>query len=530
MNLPQSPYISNFLGNAPEWYKATILGFLIINPLLLAVMGPVATGWALLGQFIFTLAMALKCYPLQPGGLLALEAVFIGLTSSETVAHEVMAAFEVILLLIFMVAGIFFMKNLLMFIFTKLLLGVRSKLRLSLLFSFVAAFLSAFLDALTVTAVIISVGVGFYNIYHKVSSTRGTGESYDVTDDSYITHKEELDQFRSFLRSLLMHAVIGTALGGVCTLVGEPQNLLIASRSEWHFGEFFLRMAPVSMPVFVVGLITCALLETTGKFGYGAKLPQSIRAILQEYDMAQEKKRGAKERAELVVQALAGVWLVIALALHLAEVGLIGLSVIVITTAFTGIINEHQLGKAFEEALPFTALLVVFFVVVAVIADQHLFTPLMDAVLSMEGSLQTTMFYVANGVLSMISDNVFVATIYINEVQQAYLQDVISRDTYDLLAVAINTGTNIPSVATPNGQAAFLFLLTSSIAPLLRLSYGRMVLMALPYTVTMGITGLLGVMIWLEPMTDWLYAMEWIMHHVPGDVAGDGAGGMGIGH
>ncbi len=45
----------------------------------------------------------------------------------------------------------------------------------------------------------------------------------------------------------------------------------------------------------------------------------------------------------------------------------------------------------------------------------------------------------------------------------------------------------------PNGQAAFLFLLTSTLAPLLRLSYGRMVFLALPYTVTMGLTGLLAV-------------------------------------
>ena len=45
----------------------------------------------------------------------------------------------------------------------------------------------------------------------------------------------------------------------------------------------------------------------------------------------------------------------------------------------------------------------------------------------------------------------------------------------------INTGTNIPSIATPNGQAAFLFLLTSAVAPLIRLSYFRMVWMALPY-------------------------------------------------
>jgi NhaB family Na+:H+ antiporter len=38
----------------------------------------------------------------------------------------------------------------------------------------------------------------------------------------------------------------------------------------------------------------------------------------------------------------------------------------------------------------------------------------------------------------------------------------ISREHFDALAIAINTGTNLPSVATPNGQAAFLFLLTSA--------------------------------------------------------------------
>ena len=44
--------------------------------------------------------------------------------------------------------------------------------------------------------------------------------------------------------------------------------------------------------------------------------------------------------------------------------------------------------------------------------------------------------------------------------------NVITREQFDKLAIAINTGTNIPSIATPNGQAAFLFLLTSSLAPL----------------------------------------------------------------
>ncbi len=61
---------------------------------------------------------------------------------------------------------------------------------------------------------------------------------------------------------------------------------------------------------------------------------------------------------------------------------------------------------------------------------------------------------------------------------------------FDRLAVCINTGTNIPGVATPNGQAAFLFLLTSAPASAIRLSYGRMIWLALPYTITMTFTGL----------------------------------------
>ena len=105
--------------------------------------------------------------------------------------------------------------------------------------------------------------------------------------------------------------------------------------------------------------------------------------------------------------------------------------------------------------------------------------------------MQIPVFYLANGALSAISDNVFVATVYINQVKEALDAGRIDREFFDLLTIAINTGTNIPSVATPNGQAAFLFLLTSALAPLIRLSYMRMVTLALPYTITMTITGLL---------------------------------------
>jgi NhaB family Na+:H+ antiporter len=437
--------------------------------------------------------MALKCYPLQPGGLIAIEAVIMGMTTPATVYHEAEVNFEVILLLIFMVAGIFFLKDMLLYIFTKIITRIRSKILLSLMFCFSAAFLSAFLDALTVTAVIITVAAGFYSVYHKVASGKGFDSDHDHADDTGIGNetREDLEGFRAFLRNLLMHGAVGTALGGVTTMVGEPQNLLIAGVAGWDFIEFAVRMAPISVPVFIVGMLTCVAVEKFKIVSYGAELPDAVRRILEEYDRLEDEGRSPRHTAAIWIQALVAVFLVVALAFHWAPVGLIGLAVIVLATAFTGIIEEHQLGHAFSEALPFTALLVVFFAIVGVIHDQHLFRPVIEAVFALDPDMQVPAFFLANGILSAISDNVFVATVYINEVKMALDSGEISRELFDHMTIAINTGTNIPSVATPNGQAAFLFLLTSALAPLIRLSYGRMVLLALPYTITMTITGLL---------------------------------------
>lgn len=500
MTLPRA-LLRNFLGNSPNWYKLLIGVFLLINPMALWLggsHGATLAGWLLLLEFIFTLAMALKCYPLQPGGLLALEAVIIGLTSPESVYAETVVALPVLLLLVFMVAGIFFLKELLLFTFTRILLGIRSHLALALTMCFSAALLSAFLDALTVVAVLITAGTGFYHVFHRFASGKQEDAEHDFGGDEHVhdLHRSDLDGFRAFLRGLMMHAAVGTALGGVATQVGEPQNLLIAKQAGWEFMEFLVRMAPVSLPVLLAGLVTCALVDRFKLFGYGTPLPPAVREVLAEYEQRQRERRSARDRALLLVQAVVAGLLIVALSLHLAEVGLIGLLVIVLATAFGGITDEHRIGKAFEAALPFTALLVVFFAIVAVLHDQHMFEPVIAVVLRMEGKAQIAMFYLANGVLSAISDNVFVATIYISEIKAALLEGTVSRTQFEALAIAVNAGTNIPSVATPNGQAAFLFLLTSALAPLIRLSYGRMLWMALPYAVVMSLTGL-AAMVWL---------------------------------
>tara|TARA_B100001175_G_scaffold174360_1_gene148115 strand:+ start:20654 stop:22159 length:1506 start_codon:yes stop_codon:yes gene_type:complete len=489
-----------FLGDAPNWYKSTIIGFLILNPILLTILNVFIPekagfilGWIFLLQFIFTLAMALKCYPLQPGGLLAIEAVILGLTSTETIYYEISQNLKVILLLIFMVAGIYFMKNLMLTIFTKLLLSVRSKTLLSLLFCFSAAVLSAFLDALTVTAVLIGVMIGFYRIYHAViSGDDFRNQEHNLKDDSQIStlNANELENFKGFLRDLVMHGAVGTALGGVCTTVGEPQNLVIAGKAGWDFMEFFFQMAPITMPILFTGLLTCIVIEKFSIAGFGNQLPMSVRDVFNDFSEYRKENITQNDKAELLIEFIVLIFLVLALAFSIAAVGLIGLSVMVFLTAFKGITKEHQLGEAFHEALPFTALLAVFFAIVSVIYDQKLFDPVIDYVLLQDPSVQPSLFYIANGFLSAVSDNVFVATIYIGQVAEKI---PVGTDQFNNLAIAINVGTNIPSIATPNGQAAFLFLLTSALAPLINLSYLRMVYMALPYTIILSIVGYISI-------------------------------------
>lgn len=506
-----SAFCYNFLGNIPLWYKLLIVVFLVINPVLFSI-SPFVAGWLLIIEFIFTLAMSLTCYPLQPGGLLAIEAVAIGMTSPDHVLHEIEGNLEVILLLMFMVAGIHFVRSLLLYVFSNVIVGIRSKTLASFIFCFAGAFLSAFLDALTVLAVFISICVGFYTIYHQVVAA---SKKTRLDDDSDIkpADQEDLMQFKSFLRSLLMHAAVGTALGGVCTIVGEPQNLIIGAKAHWTFGEFFLRMLPVSIPVLCFGLLTCILLEKFKWFGYGAEMPDNVRNILNKDLEKQAAARTPNEVAKLIIQAVCCLWLIVGLAFHLAAVGIIGLTVIIFATAFCGVVSEHKIGEAFTESLPFCSLLCVFFSIIAVIADQNLFAPITDFVFSIQDqATQTGVLYWANGLLSAVSDNVFVGTLYIDQTFHALVCNEINRDTFDMLAIAVNSGTNLPSVATPNGQAAFLFLLTSSLAPLIKLSYGRMMWMALPYTIVLCIVSFICVIYVLPDATQYMYDHNILEH------------------
>ena len=212
----------------------------------------------------------------------------------------------------------------------------------------------------------------------------------------YPLRADDIKQFQWFLRSLLMHGAVGTALGGCMTMVGEPQNIVIARVVGWNFGEFFWQMLPVSGLALPVGLVTCVGVEMTGVCTYGAAMPAHVRQVLTVFAQEEYGKIRNLEKAELAIQGLGALLLVFGLSFHVAEVGFIGLAVGCIVTAFNGITEEHEVADAFLEAMPFVSLLVVFFGVVAIIQDQEIFVPLFDAVLDMPSNAQPALVFIAN--------------------------------------------------------------------------------------------------------------------------------------
>jgi NhaB family Na+:H+ antiporter len=277
-------------------------------------------------------------------------------------------------------------------------------------------------------------------------------------------------------------------------------------------------MMPVWASVLPFAITVCILLEKSGRFGYGTLMPNDVRLVLEDFEKSEYGKMRQQEKVLLVVQMLGAIILVIGLVLHLAEVGFVGLMVVIILTSLNGVTEEHDLARAFLESMPFVSLLVVFFGIVGMIHDVELFKPIIEGVLELEEKRQASVLFIVNGVLSMVSDNVFVATIFVDEINYAFRGcsdaahhaangankdpahhhrrlegDCMSRDQFEKLGISIIAGTNLPSMATPNGQAALLFILTSNIAPLVHLSYRKMCIMTLPYTVMSTLVGILAI-------------------------------------
>ncbi len=237
------------------------------------------------------------------------------------------------------------------------------------------------------------------------------------------------------------------------------------------------------------GTLTCLTVEKLGYLDFGVAIPAEAEQVIREDLENRQSRMDKKEKWRLAMQGLSGLVLVICLIAHVADVYLVGLILSILAAAFSGA-SKHQLNEALKESGEFVFLLAIFFGIVAMIHQTHLFEPVSAWIFGFEGKARILALFAATGVLSAISDNVFVASIFITTVEEMNL----TREEFENLAVAVNMGTNIPSIATPNGQAAFLFLLMSPVAALVKMSYVRMLLLAFPFAVTCTAAG--AVAIW----------------------------------
>lgn len=477
----------NFLGNSSPWYKILIISFLVLNPLIYFLdktylkSGFAVIGWIIVIESIIILMMTTQCFPFPPLTLLICEAVAIKLIDPHNVYHEIMNNLSVIMLVMFSTAAIYFHKDFLSYIFSKILMRIKSRTILSVSILTLSALLSAFLDALTVVVIMVSVANGLFSTYMK----------YIKNNEKNKDNSSNLKSLRKFLRDILMTSAIGTAIGGVSTIVGEPQNYIIAKIVEWDFITFAYRMRFVSISCFISSIIICIIVNKLKIFGYGFILNKEVKRVIKKREEEIEKNMKLFEKISFFSQGLSIILFITLIAYGFAEIGVISIAIIGIITSFTGITDEKKIGEAFTESLPFAILIILFFAVISMVESLELFKPIIHWAFTFSNKIQLLAFYIANSILSMVSDNVFVAGIYINEVNQAFKNNIINQEQFEKLAITINAGTNISSIATPNGQAAFLFLLTSSIAPLINLSYGRMIKMALPYTILLSIVAII---------------------------------------
>jgi Na+/H+ antiporter NhaD/arsenite permease-like protein len=137
----------------------------------------------------------------------------------------------------------------------------------------------------------------------------------------------------------LIAEVLASNIGGAATLVGDPPNIIIASRADLTFNDFLVNMAPWVVVLMVVFCLMCRVLFRSA-FVYDAERAESVMAL---------DEREAIKDPRLLVKSLAVLALVVAAfvlhpVLHYepSVVALLGAGLLLLVT-------DVELGDALSE-------------------------------------------------------------------------------------------------------------------------------------------------------------------------------------
>ncbi|AYV32284.1 ArsB/NhaD family transporter [Streptomyces sp. CJ_13] len=203
----------------------------------------------------------------------------------------------------------------------------------------------------------------------------------------------------------LLAEVFASNIGGTATLVGDPPNIIIASRAGLTFNDFLVHLAPLAAVLTVVLVLLCRVMFAK-HFVYDAKRAAAIMEL---------REREAIKEPRLLIQGLGVLALVVAgfvlhPVLHYAPsvVALLGAGLLI---AISKVETGEVLGEVEWPTLAFFAGL---FVMVGALIETGVIGELASSLADVIGGAQlggTMLLLGGSAVLSGIVDNIpYVAT------------------------------------------------------------------------------------------------------------------------
>lgn len=248
----------------------------------------------------------------------------------------------------------------------------------------------------------------------------------------------------------LIAEVMASNIGGAATLVGDPPNIIIASRGGLSFNDFLIHMAPWVVVLMVIFLLMCRWLFRSA-FVYDAERAESVMAL--------NEREAIKDKALLVKSLAVLVAVVAAFVLHPvlnyepSIVALLGAGFLVLITRVT---TEEAIADVEWPTLVFFAGL---FIMVGSLVDTGVIGKVSEAMADVtDGRLGFAAMLLLGGsaVLSAIVDNIpYVATM------SPVVSDLVANAGADgqVLWWALAFGADLGGNATAIGASANVVML-----------------------------------------------------------------------
>ncbi|MGH3240026.1 MAG: ArsB/NhaD family transporter [Spirillospora sp.] len=249
----------------------------------------------------------------------------------------------------------------------------------------------------------------------------------------------------------LIAEVLASNIGGTATLVGDPPNIIIASRADLSFNDFLVHVAPLVVVLMVVFCVLCRWLFRSA-FHYDPDLAAEVMEL--------EEREAITDR-RLLAQGLTVLAIVVAAfvlhpVLHYepSVVALLGAGLLVAATKVT---TQDALSEVEWPTLVFFAGL---FVMVGGLVETGVIGDVSEAAADLTGGdlgAATMLLLWASAALSAIVDNIpYVATM------SPIVSDLVQQhpgDEGDVLWWALALGADLGGNATAIGASANVVVL-----------------------------------------------------------------------